>query len=277
MSTLAPEPQDLAASQQMRARLRDTEAHLDQYTPAVITSADGRVYLALAATLPGQVDEEPYPFLTPQSRLPGLADLDLANLDFSNAAAIKRIEDRLNEYGSHSTTAADGQTIFARCNPAGFAGHNFQVCWIGSRREWLVLPGTAYFPRNGGAGKDQVTPRVFLQGIAGWIVLPITITPQPWQEGQPQGYVADIGRPSIVGSPSQSPPRRSISFSGTGGISGDLEEQQTYTPGSYQYPIAYVEPPGSAHKSPLIHQKVTTQLRAVFSTYWRGAFPALPQ
>lgn len=271
-SPLNVEEPGASAARALRGRLRDTEAHLDQYTPYVVTSDDGRVYLAMATMLDGQVDLEPYPKLTQQSRLPDGGDLDLANLDFANAAAISRIEGRLNEFGINSLADDTGQNVISRTNAAGFQGHDFQVCWVGSRKEWLVLGGHVTFPNRGTSYTELDLPRKFLQGTTGWIVIPVTLTVDEWPDNI--YFHGDFDAPKITANPTQRPPIRTSSFTGEMGA-GTLKETRTYSVGHYDFPLAYVEPPNShGHIAPLIRPFLRGPLRAIEGEQpWRGAFP----
>src|SRR4051812_22845411 len=119
----ASEPEVSDAARALRARLRDVEAHLSQFAMQFVAGEDGRLYLAAAAH-PSGVDEEPYPYRTPLTRLPGFEDL--GDIDLANATSLSRIEARINEFALQNPTA-NGQTVLARMNPAGFVESDFRI------------------------------------------------------------------------------------------------------------------------------------------------------
>lgn len=282
MPSLA-QPPDAGAARRLKARLRDIELHLDAYAPQVVESQDGRVYLAANCMVHNIVQTEPYPYLTPNSRL----ERESKNLDFANAAAVARIEDRLVEYGMNNLEDRDRANMLTRANPCGFKGHAFQVVWSGTRRQWLVLEGrlTWYEKAAGSASVQTKTheyERLWLNGENGFIVLPISVQPY-WPDTTPGSregsrYTLTVnGPPKLVAVPQQTPPELTIQMRGTLSSPG-FSATQTWSPGKYDLIIARVlVPDGTRRPAPHIVQFVTGRLEfRSFDLYgWDGARPRI--
>ena len=281
MTELAsPDAPIASPARAMRSRLRDMEDHLDQMTPALVRGADGRLYLAAASLLPQQVDLEPYPFLSPRSRLPGLDDTaDETLLDFTNAAALSRLEARLNDYGQQQLEDSTGQNMLARANPIAFEGHPFQIAWAGSRREWHLTGGTLFWHERNPqtqvvTDKSHTYPDTWLTGTSGALVLPVQVQPF-WQPDNPVPEPASTciltptGPPRIVPTPRQDPPKISWTLAGIHSAPG-YSETPSWTAGNYQIILARLQAPGPSNRTPVIRQFVSSNLDFLGSD-WSGS------
>ncbi len=258
--TLAPSAPgtdaELRRAQSLRRRLRDMELNQGQLIPQLVQSEDGRLYLAYGATSEHFSQPDDYPLLAPLNPLPaadlGRAEIDA--LDISNAAALSHLEDIINGYGRQNLSDPEGRLFLARANVAGILpAHPFQVVWLGSRRRWWIAPGSVTSYNENGTALVRSFDKHTLAQESGWLVLPFTLRPV-WTElsgGSHTCTVPSISPPVIVDQPVQSPPVLTWSVSGVLNTPSFVEHVE-WTEGSYQFPIAYVEPPGHGHQAPLI-------------------------
>lgn len=245
-----------SAARSLNLRLRDTDAHLDQYGPMLVHGTDGVVHLAWGALHPHQADVEPYSRLSPQARLPGLLqEMDEASLDFANASLIRRIEDRFIGFEGHQNLhGTDGSHSFARAMPAGLhRRHDLQVVWLGSRQMWLVMEGGIAWNKPSGsavARTVELLPRTLLPGGAGWVCLHVQINPEDATYNNPGPASMRLLGLSVEASPDFHPPTRRLAPAGEG--MGDwlafFQGRDTL------FPVALVEPPSAARRVPMIRQ-----------------------
>lgn len=287
MTGTAPDPANALASQRMRGKLRDMEANLDQFIPQIVQGDDGRRYLCMAGMLPHQASSEPYPYQTPQSRVPGLEDIDLSRVDFSNLAMIQRIEDRLNLFGNQAPTDGAGQSMTTRANPMGFSpNHDFQVVWSGTRRQWLVHAGSVSWLERPQSEPDTIInrsvafPSKWLNKDSGDSApngcIALAMNFAPWWpasgNSSDSGYLLNPQGPFFITNPAPTP--AILTWKTSGALGGDEEFVQTFTwsGGRYYAVLAYVEAPCAAHKAPLIEQFARGSI-SLTEANWPGARP----
>lgn len=284
------------AERTLHRRLRDILDHRRQFGPMLVHGRDGRLYLACGALQPHQPDIDPFPYREPLHRAGEPAD---ALLDFRNHADLVELEASLAGWGIQNLTdigtgTAGGDHVLARANLVGSKRiHDFQVVWIGSRKEWLVLEGGIRWPEYDNITgsfevKTQLYDRIHLDGIAGWIVLPVDVEPGEYDsESVPPPLTSQVGykltapaAPIITSSPSNSPPELSLDSFSLSPPGPPYREVRNWGAGRFMLPIARVEPPGTngtgtAGTVPMIHQfsggswNVSSDGTAV----WTGTFP----
>lgn len=261
------------------------ELNLEQYWPQLIQSSDGVLHLACSAMQDQQPDIETYPRLSPMLRAPQLGDdTDDLLVDAWNAAAIRRLEHLLEMYGLQVPVDDNGMTLLGRANPVAVSPvHDFQVLWLGSLRQWLVGPGTVRWTElvhvtGVMTSRQHETGLTPLDGIDGWVVLPMTFSPETFDTGasfvsNPEGYTARVESPEIH--PGGDPPASvfpkltctSIGVANQGGY----REIRTWAPGRVLLQLARVEPPSATRRTPRIRQVLRGGLS--FSPFWDGSLP----
>lgn len=262
---------------QTSARLRDMELHIEQYVPTVLDVGHGRRMLTPLTLEIGQVDTEPYPFRTPQTRTEELWGRDESRLAF--------LESFIDSYGLQGMVDSNGDHHLSRANPAGFITENIlNVQWMGSRRQWAALGAyVAYddFDHETGVSefKEFYVPRKDLEGIEGFIAVKVIVQPRAYDSRKdnfdPQpGYTMAVDGFVIVPQLVQMPPQRRIVYGGTEGM-GDTYSVTTYSPGTYYLAAAYVQPPGAARRTPRIYP-VLNPFNLTFSEgRWFGSLSSL--
>lgn len=274
-----------AEARQLNRRLRDTEDHLGQFSAQLAHGADGVLYLARAGLANPLLDVEPYPRLTPQSRAGEPPDV---LLDLQNDAALRRLENSLSDYGLQELSDTLGQHVLARANPITTRPvHDLQVVWLGSRRRWAVMPGGLRWREYDDLSEDgavetktRLYEKTYLDGVHGWIIIPVDVTVQDYDSRDPghltgqSGYQLTPHPIGITGGPQHHPPTRSLD---SGELSfGVYWNTVTWKSGQFLLPIAYVEAPGfNGHRSPFIHQAAlgSWNVSSDASPYWSGTWP----
>lgn len=234
---VASAPEKSSPARVTQARLRDIEANLEQMTPQLVQSEDGRLYLAWASLRTEQVDIEPFQHRPSLPRLSPVEEDDEAMVELWNSAALRRVEESLSDYGLQTPVDSQGNQLLAPANPVAVSPVDpWQVVWMGSRRQWKLTPGGVY--RLGSVLLDYSGGD--WDGRAGWFYVPVrggeSLGSPVFQAGQPQ---------FSAGRPPDAQALRTITWE-------VFTTEVAWSAGTYAVPIAYVEPPSEQHKAPLI-------------------------
>lgn len=273
MNSTDPEP--LTSALATQDKLRDMRAHLDTMTPQLVHSADGRIMMAAASMPEGMALEEDYPLTTPKLKLPPIGE-DPTFINQYNGAVLRDIESHFDGYGLNTMEGADGNNLLGRCCTVAMIGEYLQVIWSGARRQWVVERGEAKTtPHTDGDADFRVVthsiPRTYLNGISGWILLPITFKPRARNSGDAYFSITSFGPPKIFADPKQStPPKVSAVQTTPGGT--DYNATITWSEGTFYLPLARVIKPGDGRVSPSI---AVCHVGGIdFSPFYLGSFPS---
>lgn len=242
----------------------------------VVLSANGLAYVIPIGLPTGQTDIAPFDRMQAQSNIPGLA-VPLAQVEVKARGLLNSIEglEAGMDYVEFPLDSGDGWYrgigLVAGLAPA----HAFQVIHMGGSR-WWVAGGELRFPRGTATETLTVAARE-VNRREGWVFVQVSVVPEVLVTPGAGGGGFVLQAPAETGAAAtleQVRPAKTVVSTGDAGL-GDQVVTDTWSPGVWQIPLAYVYAPGvGGRQRPEIIRCVGGNINTS-PPLWQGGFPTV--